>query len=252
MIVSWIDSHHKPARGELHVTTSPPTTGRLKHKGPPPGIVATVFVILFLAGLYPVTVFNGTPRFPGPDEPIGVIVAFFTARASAVLLCVALQFGAAVPLGIFTATTVSRLRFLGVRAAGTDIALFGGFLTAFNMMASASVLWAMTYPEVAWNGPVLQFAYRVSFALGGPGFSVPFGLLLAGIAVTAGFTRLLPKWLVISGLVIAAIGELSWFDILVPKALPLIPLTRFPGFLWLIAAGFLLPGTVERGGTRQP
>ena len=234
------------------MTTSPSTTVGLKHKGPPPGIVATVFVILFLAGLYPVTVFNGTPRFPGPDEPIGVIAAFFTARASAVLLCAALQFGSAVPLGIFTATVVSRLRFLGIRAAGADIALFGGFLTAFNMMASASVLWAMTYPEVARSEPVLQFAYRVSFALGGPGFSIPFGLLLAGIAVTAGFTRLLPKWLVISGLVIAAIGELSWFDILVPKALPLIPLTRFPGFLWLIAAGFLLPGTVERGGTREP
>jgi hypothetical protein len=225
---------------------------RLKHKGPPPAIVATVFAILFLASLYPVTVFNGTPRFPGPDEPIGVISAFFTARASAAVLCAALQFGAAVPLGIFTATVVSRLRFLGIRAAGADIALFGGFLTAFNMMASASVLWAMTYPEVARNPPVLQFAYRVSFALGGPGFSVPFGLLLAGIAVTAGFTRLLPKWLIISGLAIAAIGELSWFDILVPKALPLIPLTRFPGFLWLIAAGFLLPGTVKRGGTRQP
>jgi hypothetical protein len=204
---------------------------------------------LFLAGLYPVTVFNGTPRFPGPDEPIGVIAAFFT-RASSVLLCAALQFGAVVPLGIFTATIVSRLRFLGVRAAGTDIALFGGFLTAFNMMASASVLWAMTYPEVAQNGPVLQLAYRVSFALGGPGFSVPFGLLIAGIAVTAGFARLLSKWLVISGLVIAAIGELSWLDILAPKALPLIPLTRFPGFLWLIAAGFLLPGTAEREGTR--
>ena len=232
--------------------TSQSTTDSLKHKGPPPGIVATVFVLVFLAGLYPVTVFNGMPRFPGPNEPISAITAFFTERASAVLLCAALQFGAAVPLGIFTATTVSRLRFLGVRAAGTDIALFGGFLTAFNMMASASVLWAMTYPEVARNAPVLQFAYRVSFAFGGPGFSVPFGLLLAGIAVTAGFTRLLPKWLVISGLVIAAIGELSWFDILVPRALPLIPLTRFPGFLWLIAAGFLLPGTVERGGTRQP
>ena len=232
--------------------TSQSTTDSLKHKGPPPGIVATVFVLVFLAGLYPVTVFNGMPGFPGPDEPISAITAFFTERASAVLLCAALQFGAAVPLGIFTATTVSRLRFLGVRAAGTDIALFGGFLSAFNMMASASVLWAMTYPEVARNAPVLQFAYRVSFAFGGPGFAVPFGLLLAGIAVTAGFTRLLPKWLVISGLVIAAIGELSWFDILVPRALPLIPLTRFPGFLWLIAAGFLLPGTVERGGTRQP
>lgn len=182
-----------------------------------------------------------------------MISAFFTTRPSAVLLYAALQFGAAVPLGIVTATAVSRLRFLGIRAAGADIALFGGFLTAFNMMASASILWAMTYPEVAQNESVLQAAYRLSFALGGPGFSVPFGLLIAGIAVTAGFARLLPKWLVIAGLLIAAIGVLSWTEILVPKALPLIPLTRFPGFLWLIAAGFFLPSsTIARDKSQQP
>jgi hypothetical protein len=46
-----------------------------------------------------------------------------------VLLCAALHVGAAVPLGIFTATVASRLRFAGIRAAGNDIASFGGFLT---------------------------------------------------------------------------------------------------------------------------
>jgi hypothetical protein len=214
--------------------------------------VATVFVGLFLASLYPVTAFNGTPFFPHPSEPIGVITAFFKARSSAVLLCAALQFGAAVPLGIFTATAVSRLRFLGIRAAGADIALFGGFLTAFNMMASASVLWTMTYSEVAQNESVLQAAYRLSFALGGPGFSVPFGLLIAGIAVTAAFAGLLPRWLVIPGLLIAATGVLSWTQILLPKALPLIPLTRFPGFIWLIAAGFVLPRKIERLAHKSP
>ena len=236
----------------MTTSQSAPTSGRLRHKGPPPGIVATVFVLLFLAGLYPVTALNGTPVFPGPWEPIGVIMDYFTARASSVLLCAALQFGAAIPLGIFTVTAVSRLRFLGVRAAGTDIALFGGFLTAFTMMSASSVLWAMTYPEVAKDESVLQAAYRIQFALGGPGFSVPFGILIAGVSVTSRFYKLLPKWLLVVGFLIAAAGVLSWFDILVPKALPLIPLTRFPGFLWLILAGFLLPNTIERGKTGQP
>jgi hypothetical protein len=232
----------------LHVPTSHTTINpsRLKHKGPPLGIVAAVFVLLFLAGLYPVTAFNGTPVFPGPREPIGGIMDYFTARSAAVLLCAALHFGASIPLGIFTATIVSRLRFLGVRAAGTDIALFGGFLTAFAMMVASSVLWAMTYPEVAKDAAVIQAVYRIQFALGGPGFSVPFGLLIAGVSVTSWFYKLLPKWLLIAGFLIAAAGGLSWIDILVPKALPLIPLTRFPGFVWLIAAGFLLPSTIER------
>lgn len=32
------------------------------------------------------------------------------------------------------------------------------------------------------------------------------------------------------------------FSLIVPQALFLIPLTRFPGFVWLIAAGFKLSG----------
>jgi hypothetical protein len=218
---------------------------RSHHAGPPLGIVATVYTVLFLASLYPVSPLGGKPAFPDPGQSLSTIVAFFQARPSAVLLCAALQFGAAIPLGIFTATLVSRLRFLGVRAAGTYIALFGGFATSFNMMANGSVLWTMTYPGVIQQPPLLQALYGLAFALGGPGFSVPFGLLLAGVSVTAGFAKLLPKWIVVLGLVLAVAGELSWFVILFPKAIFLIPLTRFPGFAWMMAAGFALPKTVD-------
>ena len=228
------------------MTSSQEPKTRLRHAGPPLGIVATIFVLLFNAGLYPVTAFGGKPVFPSPGESRDIIVAFFQARPSAVLLCAALHFGAAIPFGIFTATVVSQLRFLGVRAAGAYIALFGGFATAFNMMAAASVLWTMSYPGIAQDSTLVQALYRVQFALGGPGFSVPFGLLIAGVSVTAGFSKLLPKWIVVLGLALAVVGELSWLDILFPKALFLIPLTRFPGFVWLIAAGFALPKTVTR------
>jgi hypothetical protein len=217
-----------------------------RHQGPPLAAVSIIFVVLFLVGLYPVTAFGGKPFFPGPGEPLDIISAFFQTRPSAVLFCAALQFGAAIPLGILTATAVAQLHFLGVRAAGAYIALFAGFATAFNMMLSSSILWTMSYPGIAQQPALLQALYRLAFALGGPGFSVPFGLLIAGISVTAGLNKLLPKWLMIVGLVIAAIGEFSWLDILFPQALPLIPLTRFPGFLWLIAAGFALPRSRER------
>src|SRR6267378_8592177 len=96
--------------GRLYVISSKDTTTRVRHAGPPLGIVAAIFVLLFMAGLYPVTAFGGKSIFPGPGESLDVIMAFFQARASAVLLCAALQFGAAIPLGIFTATIVSRLR----------------------------------------------------------------------------------------------------------------------------------------------
>lgn len=224
------------------ITSTDPA--RARHAGPSPGIVATVYALLFLAGLLFVSPIGGKPGFPNPGDPLNVLLAFFQARVSAVRLFGALQFGAAIPLGIFTATMVSRLRFLGVRAAGTYIALFGGFATAFSMVAAGSVIWVMGSPAVTQSPALLQSLYCLAFAFGGPAFSVPFGLLMAGVSVTAGFGKLLPRWIVIPGLTLAVAGELSWFVLLFPQALFLIPLTRFTGFVWLIAAGFALPSTV--------
>ena len=48
----------------------------------------------------------------------------------------------------------------------------------------------------------------------------------------------------VAGLAVA--GELSWLNLVSPQALLLIPLVRFPGFLWLIAAGLALPKTIAR------
>jgi hypothetical protein len=214
-----------------------------KHAGPNPGIVAIVYTLLFNAGLYFVISFTGGPHFPGPWESSETIAAYFQGHSRAVLACAFLQFGAAIPLGIFTATMVSRLQFLGVRVAGAHIALFGGLMTAFNMAASALVLWVMAYPGIAQDSAVLRALYYLTFAFGGVGFSVPMGLLIAGLSIPAAFFKLLPKWLVVFGIVLAVIGELSALALVIPNALFLIPLTRFPGFIWLIGAGFALPKT---------
>lgn len=222
------------------------TAQGIRHQSPPLGILAIAYMVLFCAGLYPVTLFGGMPYYPGPWEPIQTITAFFQARPHAVLLCTFLQFGSAIPLGIFTASAVSRLKFLGVKAAGPDIALFGGFATAITMMMGTSVLWTMTRPAISHNPVATEALYYIGYGIGGPGFSVPLGLLIAGLSVPVLFNRLVPRWIPVVGLVIALIGELSWLDIIFPAALPLIPLTRFPGFLWLIALGFALPSTRTR------
>ena len=54
----------------------------IRHAGPHLGVVATVFVVLFLAGLYPVTMFGGQPYFPGPWESGDTIVTFFQTRSA--------------------------------------------------------------------------------------------------------------------------------------------------------------------------
>jgi hypothetical protein len=221
-------------------------TRRVQHAGPPLGPVAVVYTVLFLAGLYPVTVFGGQPHFPGPWESPPTIAGVFDARPTAVRICAFLQFGAAIPLGIFVATIVSRLQFLGARVAGVSIALVGGIATAVVMMAASVALWVMAQPGVAEDRAVLQALYWLVQGLGGAGFSVPFGILAAGVSIPVAFMRLVPRWIVWLGIAVAICGELSWLYLIAPGVLPLVPLTRFPGFVWMIAVGFALPASIAR------
>ncbi len=222
-------------------------TNAIEHKGPNLGLLALVFTILFNAGLYFVVSFSADrPHFPGPWESGDAITAYFRSHSHDVLMCAFLHFGSAIPLGLFTATIVSRLGFLGIRAAGAHIALLGGLMTAFNQGISSLVLWVMAYPGIAQDASVTRALYYVVYAVGGVGYSVPLGLLMAGVSISAGIMKLLPRWLVALGILLAICGELSWFSLLSLRVLFLIPLTRFPGFIWLIATGFLLPKTVVR------
>jgi len=236
---------------EETMSAQPNTRTTLRHAGPHLGMLAIVYTLLFNAGLCAVSAFGipfgvKQPYWPGPWEPPNVIVSYFQAHSTAALICVFLQSGALIPLGIFTATVVSRLRFLGIDAAGPNIALFSGFMTVFNGVAAGFTVWAMIHPGVTWDVTLTAALYYLSYAFGGPGFSVPMGLLIAGICIPAAFRKLLPKWMVVFGLLLAIAGELSWFNLVFPKALFLIPLVRFPGFIWLIATGFMLPRAVPR------
>lgn len=232
---------------------SPQSTSILgaDHPSPHLGALAIVFTVLFCVGLLPVTAFGGRPYFPGPWESAQTIAAFFQARPSVVVLCAFLQFGSAIPLGIFTASIVSRLEFFGVRSAGPRIADFGGLATTYMMMSNAAALWGIAHPGVALDIPLTVALYHLSFALGGPGYSVPFGLLMAGISVPLLFRPLVPRWIPILGLLLAVCGELSWLSLKFQQATFLIPLTRFPGFVWMIAVGFALPSRIPQPAARQ-
>ena len=223
---------------------------KLRHRGPHLGALAIVYTALYNAGLAAVSAFGipfgvRPPWWPGPWEPPDVIVSYFHSHAMNVLICIFLQTGALVPLGIFAATVVSRLRFLGIKAAGPSIALFGGFLTVVNGFAAGFIVWAMIHPGITQDATVTTALYYLSYAFGGPGFSVPMGLFMAGVCIPALIAKLLPRWIVALGLVLAIAGELSWLNLAFPQALFLIPLVRFAGFIWLIAAGFSLPSVVR-------
>src|SRR5262245_8240394 len=114
------------------MSTSPRIVEASRHLGPHLGVLAIVVAVLSIAGAaFVVASWTGFPPVPPPWSPPEAIGAYVGEHAHAALLCAWFQFGAAIPLGLFTATAVSRLRFLGIRVAGVHIALFGGLMAAF-------------------------------------------------------------------------------------------------------------------------
>lgn len=226
------------------------TATRTKYRGPNLGVLAAVYAVLKIASVFPVSSFGSKPPwFPGLNAPVDVVISYFTTHSGPVLLSAFLQVGAAIPFAIFAAAVLTRLDSAGATAAGAWIALAGGLMAAFDELTSGAVIWVMAQPIVARDGALIQALHHLSVALGGPGFTMPFGLLMAGVCFTAGSVKLLPKWLVAFGLALALVGELSWFSMIFPPAGFLIPLARWPGFVWLISAGFALSkeGNESRG-----
>jgi hypothetical protein len=229
--------------GDVQLNT---TTTLARRAGPSLGVVAAVYAVLHLASIFLVSNFNPSlrPSFPAPDAAASTIVAFFQAHPDLVRTATFFQFGAGIALGIFAVGVASRLRGLGASTSWVSIALVSGLMTGLDIAAASHVLWAMTWPGIAHNTPLTLALYSLQYAFGGPGYSLPMGLFVAGVSIVASSMNLLPKWIIWSSLVIAVIGLVSCLNIFLPvtSAIPLlIPLTRFPAFVWLTAAGFALP-----------
>src|SRR5262249_40859517 len=176
--------------------------------------------------------FPSSPVEPGAAD-------WFVEHGDAVRVGAFLLLGSAIALGIFCATTVSRLNFLGVQVAGSSIALLGGIGASITMMVAALLQWVLALGPI----DILGTAPLVTFAMGGVGFIAALGLFIAGVSISAGLLRLVPRWLMWFGLVTAVIAELATLSLIVPYFIFLIPAARLLGFVWIIALGALLPKT---------
>jgi hypothetical protein len=92
----------------------------------------------------------------------------------------------------------------------------------------------------------VRVLHVLAFATGGPGFAVTFGLLVLGVSLAGGLTRRLPGWLMWFGLALGVVAELSSLSLLSNTAAVLLPLTRFPGLIWLVSVAVCLPAAGER------
>jgi hypothetical protein len=206
-----------------------------RFRGPSLILLAIVHIVIFVSNLVAAAVLRHGAPFVNPFAPADVVSAFFVQNPAAVRTSNFLLFGSAIPFGVYAVTVVSRLRFLGVRAAGVNIALLGGVIAANALMLSGLLGWVLSLTEIAVQPPMAKTTYFLSFLLGGVAYAVGFGLLAAGVSITSYFMRLLPRWLVVLGIVVALAGELSSFSLLTYAANYLIPVTRYAGLIWMLA-----------------
>ncbi len=142
--------------------------------GPNPGILALVSLALLVASLAASAVMTGGQTFVSPFSTTDRVVAYYRDNVAAVRLNSLLQFGSAVPLGIYAATVYARQLRLGVRVPGPAIGFFGGISASILLMVSAFITWVLSRPEIAGDASLTHALSFLSFATGGVGF-VPSG-----------------------------------------------------------------------------
>ena len=209
-----------------------------RHAGPSLLVLTLVYVALLIAGGA-----NLRTAFHVPHDS-AIAAAFVAQHSRAIRWGSFCEFGSAIPLGIFMAVSISRLRFLGIRAAGEQIAALGGIATPIMLSGSAMATWSLTRPGVAAAPGAVEALQSIGFGGGGPGFAVFLGLFVAGVSVSAGLYKLIPRWLMWLGIVVAAAGELSSLTLLTFTAGYFIPVARFLSIVWMFGLALKLPVTL--------
>ena len=206
-----------------------------RQNGPPLLIPATVMAAFTAASA---ALGATAARYTDPNLP-----TYTQTHHTQELLLGFFVFATAIPVLIWSSTIYRRLHRLGVTAPGTAIAFGGGLLAAASLALSGLLTWTTQTTESA---DLTKALTTLGFATGGPGFVVPFAMLIAGVAVPGLLLHLLPKPLAWAGLAIAGLAALATFTLLTPALDPLLPIGRFGGVIWLIAVSVKLPLTRPR------
>ena len=210
-----------------------------RHPGPNLLLLTIIYAGFMLAGGSKLVA-----AFRFPHDSAEQAVAYLAQNSWSIQWGSFCELASAIPLGVFIATTVSRLRFLGIRAAGESIAFLGGIGVTVMLILSALASWSLTRPGIAETSGAVPALQAISFAGGGPGFAVLLGLFIAGVSIPAGLYRFIPRWLMWLGIVVALACELASLSLLNFKAAYFIPVGRFGSIVWMIGVSLTLPASI--------
>lgn len=209
-------------------------------RSPSPGVLALVYFVLFAGGLIYNQVRTSGVSFPTPYDTVEKAQAYYQAYHNTVRIYSFFMFWSALPLGIYAAFFTSRLFNMGIHRGGLNIASFGGYAAAVFIALSGLCTWILSQPFIASDAGATRALQLLAFTTGGTGNVVASGLLIAGLSVTAGLSKLLPAWLMWGGLALATVSVLSMLNMIFPQLSILLPIGRFIGMIWMIVAGFKL------------
>ncbi|MGN6721669.1 MAG: DUF4386 domain-containing protein [Marmoricola sp.] len=217
--------------------TAAARTTRRPQAGPPLLVPVIAYAVLTIAAVV------ANISTPHPDATAAAVLHYTQSHTTAIKVGSWLLFSSAVPLALVAAIIYRRLRALGITAPGSAIALVGGVLASTALSLSGMSMWVGG--RLAADAPpsLARALADLSFLAGGPAFAVAFGMLLLGIAVPGLIVGLLPRPVAWAGLVLGAVGEISSLSLIGSGFEYLLPVARFLGLVWLVAAAVLLPVT---------
>jgi hypothetical protein len=216
-------------------STPAPAVSRHRQNGPPLLIPGIAFAVLTVA-----SAILGASG-PRPASSLTDTAFYDVTHHTTLIVLGTIVFGTSIPLATWTAVTYRRLRHLGITVPGATIAVAGGLLASASLAVSGLVTWTAAQSASDIDLSLARALTDLAFATGGAGFVVPFGLLIAGVAIPGMMNGLMPRWVGWAGLVVAGIAELATLSLLTSALDPLLPVARFGGLIWLLLASVLLP-----------
>ncbi|QKV97347.1 DUF4386 domain-containing protein [Streptomyces sp. NA02950] len=187
-----------------------------------------------------VVVNSSTPR---PDASGKEVLRYARDHGTSIELGSLLLFASATPLALMAAVLYRRLRALGITAPGSAITMVGGVLASVALSGSGLFGWAAGRLPMDADPALARALADLSFLTGGVAYSVTFAMLISGVSVTGLMTRLLPRPLTWTGLMLAAAGMVSMLSLVADPFSFLLPVVRFGGLVWLIFVAIRLPRT---------
>ena len=200
------------------------------------------FVVLFVGGLVFADVVAGR-SFPGMDEPLEEITAYFAANRAEVRLLSLFHSLAAIPLLAFAAYVS------GLHPHKDDesrrlsrLAFGGGIMAAVFLLLSALLFWTLARPATAGQPALGRALVDLSFLAGGVALLLSLSAFIGAGALLA--SGVLPAWLVRTGVVTAIISLLFAATLAAESGAfgpgGIIAVAAVPAFLWIFAASVAL------------